>query len=505
MTTVLSRRATPPGLRGRVRTFSAGTVVLCLALLISTKAADVSAAAPLAALLFLALPVWLFVNQRVEQSLAVLVVYLGLLDGYIKLKVDVEATALGRDILLYSIALGMLARTILRRRSVRAPPLTGWVVAWTAVVLVQLLNPANGSWLHSFSSLRQDLEFIPLFFIGYAVVTSTRRLRGFLMLLLAVAAINGAVGLVQSRLSPEQLSGWGPGYYALIKGENGAAPRTSVGAHGESRVRPPGLGSDMGFAGILGAVALPGGLALMLGRRRTHATWVLAPMMVLAAVGVITSQSRGIMITALLAGLTFLGLMAVSRQASRAIMSLVAATIVVFISLSIVTDNDKDALYRYRSIAPGQIVQTTIDARASTAHDIPAYLVKFPFGAGIGSAGPAAGTIGGSTKNKPSGESQFLFLIAEVGIPGLVVFLAFYTHLLSVVVGRLRQVREREHQLLLAGLAAPLFAFVPNWIVGINTTSTPNAPYLWFGAGVLSYWLLTREARRGGPARPASA
>ena len=175
------------------------------------------------------------------------------------------------------------------------------------------------------------------------------------------------------------------------------------------------------------------------------------------------------------------------------------------ISLSIVTGNDEDALFRYRSIAPGQIVQTTIDARAATTRDIPAYRVKFPVGAGIGSVGPAAGTIGGATKNTPSAESQFLFLIAEVGIPGLVVFLAFYTHLLSIVVRRLRRLREREHQMLLAGLAAPLFAFVANWIVGVNTTSTPNAPYLWFGAGVLSYWLLTREPRRGDGAGPAPA
>lgn len=505
MTTVLLRRASPTHWPAWVRTSCAGAAALCLALFVSTKAADVSAAAPLGALLFFVLPVWLFVNRRVEQSLAVLVVYLALLDGYLKLKVNVEAMALGRDVLLYAIALGMLARTILRHRAVRIPPLTGWLVAWTAVVLVQLLNPANGSWLHSLSSLRQDLEFIPLFFIGYAVITSTKRLRAFLVLLLAVAAVNGAVGLVQSGLSPAELSGWGPGYAALIQGKDGA-PRTSVGAHGEARVRPPGLGSDMGFAGILGAIALPGGLALLLTRRRgSPAMWVVAPMMVLAVIGVITSQSRGIMITALLAGITFLGLMAVSRQASRAIVSLVAAGIVVFISLTIVTGNDEEALYRYRSIVPGKIVQTTIDARASTASDIPVYLVKFPVGAGIGSVGPAAGKIGGSTRNTPSAESQFLFLIAEVGIPGLLVFLAFYTHLLSIVVTRLRRLREREHQMLLAGLAAPLFAFVPNWIVGVNTTSTPNAPYLWFAAGVLSHWLVTREPRRGRGAGSAPA
>jgi len=34
-----------------------------------------------------------------------------------------------------------------------------------------------------------------------------------------------------------------------------------------------------------------------------------------------------------------------------------------------------------------------------------------------------------------------------------------------------------------------------NWLVGINTTSTPNSAYLWLGAGVVSYWLLSRRQR----------
>lgn len=495
MTDLLLGRGPAAGWPSLARSVCAGLAALCLALFISTKAADVSPMAPIGAALFLVLPAWMFVNQRVEQSLAVLIVYLGVLDGYLKLRFDVEVLTLGRDVLLYAIALGMLARTILRRRPVRVPPLTGWIVAWTAVVLVQLLNPANGSWLHSFAALRQDLAFIPLFFIGFVVMTRGSRLRGFLVLLLAVAAINGVVGLVQSGLSPDQLAGWGPGYSTLIRGEGGA-PRTSVGADGKPRVRPPGLGSDMGFAGVLGAVALPGGLALLLARRRrSPATWLYVPLVVLAAIGVITSQSRGVMIIALLAVLAFAGLVVVSRQASRVIMSLVAAGVLMFVAVTIVTGNDEDALFRYRSIAPDRIVQTTIEARAGTLSLIPEYLVEFPVGAGIGSVGPAAGTIGVPPVNRPNAESQFTFLIAEVGIPGLVVFLAFYVHLLTIVVRRLGSVGQRDHQLLLAGLAAPLFAFVASWIVGVNTVSTPNAPYLWFATGVLSYWLLTQRPR----------
>jgi hypothetical protein len=505
MTDVTFASGRPPRARALAGTIVAALAAITLALLVNTRASTVAPAAPLAAAIFLILPAWLFVNRRVEQSLAVLMVYLALLDGVIKLMTNVEAATLGRDLMLYAIASGMLARAILQRRRLRAPPLTGWVVAWTAVVLVQLLNPANGSWSHSLSSLRQDLEFVPLFFIGFVVITSVGRLRAFLALLLVVAAVNGAVGLVQSGMSPEQLAGWGPGYAALIEG-TGGAPRTSEGADGKKKVRPPGLGSDMGFAGVLGAIALPGGLALLLTRRRrAYLTWLCGPLMVLAAIAVITSQSRSAIITSIVAALAFLGLAVASRQASRVIMSLVAAGVLVLVAVTIVGKEDDDALFRYRSITPNRIVQTTIDSRAGTLTSIPEYLRSFPLGAGIGSVGPAAGTIGVSPKNKPSAESQFTYLIAELGIPGLIVFLAFYAHLLAVVVARLRRVRDREAQLLLAALAAPLFAFAANWIVGVNTVSTPNSPYLWFVTGVLSLWLLARAPRRVGHAPPAAS
>ena len=45
----------------------------------------------------------------------------------------------------------------------------------------------------------------------------------------------------------------------------------------------------------------------------------------------------------------------------------------------------------------------------------------------------------------------------------------------------------------MAGLAAPLFGIAAGWLVGVYTTSTPTAPYLWFAAGVISWWLVGRQ------------
>ena len=48
-------------------------------------------------------------TARYELTLAVLVLYLGLADGYVKLKLNTSYATLGRDLLLYAIAFGALA------------------------------------------------------------------------------------------------------------------------------------------------------------------------------------------------------------------------------------------------------------------------------------------------------------------------------------------------------------------------------------------------------------
>jgi len=116
---------------------------------------------------------------------------------------------------------------------------------------------------------------------------------------------------------------------------------------------------------------------------------------------------------------------------------------------------------------------------------------QIPFGAGLGSVGPAATKAGGVATSYDA-ESQFTFLLVELGIPGLLLFLAFQGALCATIVSGLRREPERHTVVLMAALAAPLFGFAVNWFVGVNTTSTPNATYLWFASGVLAWWLADR-------------
>jgi hypothetical protein len=474
-----------------------------LGLLATSEAGTPSEAVALLGLPFLGVVAWMFSTSRKELALAVVLLYLGLVDGYLKLSVPAgnELPGLGRDALLYAVAIGMLVRNVVKRQPLELPPLTAWVIAWLAVVLVQLLNPDNWSTLHSVASVRQHLEFVPLFFIAYSVMRTKQRLRVFMVLLLLVAAVNGAVSLVQFNMSPDQLAGWGPGYADLIDGGS-TAPRRAVDEEGNERTRPFGLGSDMGFGGTLGAIAIPAAFALLVGGSGGWRRFVpLAGLAGGAVLAVATSQSRSSVVAAIIAVIAFAALATASRQGMRALVAVVALG---FVGLLAVGQIDNGGAFdRYDSIAPNRLIDTTVDARDGTYSSIGQYLTTYPLGAGIGTVGPASGVIDPPPMKYLDAETQFTFLIIEVGIPGLLVLLAFHFRLVGLVVTRIRKLASGEVRLLLAALAAPLFALLSLWIVGVNTTSSPNAPYLWFMAGTLAYWLCGPGRTAAPAAQPA--
>jgi hypothetical protein len=436
------------------------------------------------------IPLWLLMTRRTGLALAVVLLYMGLLDGFIKLKTGGQAATLGRDIVLYAVAIGMVMRA---RGPFRLPALGGWVLAWALVFLVQLANPGNYSISHAAASLRQDLEFVPLFFIGYAALRSHASLHAFFALLLAIATINGAVAAYQGTLTPGQLATWGPGYNNLVSMVDA---RTFAGANGQLRVRPPGLGSDEGFSGLLGVTALPGGIALLIAYRRRR--WLVALILlglVGAGIGVLASQSRSYLLTAIVVLLATFGLLAVGHHAKRALVAVSITSAMAAIAVVAIGSYDSGTFSRYSSIAPSNAGSTIYTARSGTWATTQSYMAQIPFGAGLGKVGPAAAKAGGAHTSF-NAESEFNFLIVEAGIPALLVFIGFQVALCSTTLKGLRHERDPHTVLLMAALAAPLFGYAVNWSFGVMTTSPPSAPYLWLAAGAISWWFGTPDRVR---------
>ena len=210
----------------------------------------------------------LVLTRRFGLALALYVIYLGVLDGYAKLATGSDSIAVVRTVLLAAIVGASLLALNADRRRVRLPPGSILVLAFVSVALVQIANPGNPNFIKPLGSLRQEIEFVPLFFLGYATVRREADLQNLLLLLVAIAVANGIANLVQYNLSPEQFAGWGPGYRERIFGGNGVSGRIFDDGSVSGRARPFGLGADAGSGGIAGLYGAGAVVALILRPRR---------------------------------------------------------------------------------------------------------------------------------------------------------------------------------------------------------------------------------------------
>lgn len=428
----------------------------------------------------------LFLSERYEITLAAFLLYLGLLDGVIKLTSGSNVGTLGRDALLYAITLGAVARLAVRRPPITIPPFTGVVVAWVAVCVMQVANPANPSTLHSVAALRQHLEFVPLFFFGYAVLRTQRRLERYLLFVVAIAAVNGIVGLIQANLTPHQLASWGPGYAMAELGTGTTVARVFVSA-GTAHVRPLGLGGADGFGGLLCMIAIPATITLLSSRRAARFGWVLIPAMVCIIVGIVSSQTRLVILTSVLAAVIF-GLLTLTSR--RGLIVLVVGVVLGGTAFWIGSNFISNDANRYSTIAPSHVLSTATSARSGSIALLPTYLVRFPLGGGLGSVGPAGGSsFGGVVSPNASlnAETQFNFLLIETGIPGLLVMIAVFFTVLRAGI-QLRRVADPQLQRYLMASVAVLFVLAISWFDTPVTADSPTAPFLWLTAGCIGYW-----------------
>jgi len=343
-------------------------------------------------------------SARYEVTLTFLVLYFGLVDGVIKLETANQMVSSLRDLMIAAICAGAIVRMIARRDEIRLPPLSGWVAGFVLIVAVEAFNPNTHGMLKVIGGFRQQLEWVPFFFLGYLLMRSKDRFRKLFLLLGAIALINGAVSAYQTQLTPAQLSGWGPGYSERINGTGSVSGRVYTDPNGEERVRPPALGSDLGFGGYVGVLALPGLLALLaIGRARGRWTALILTLGALLAVA--TSLQRTAVLGAVIAAIAFLTLSAsAGRRATQVLASILVVGAIAFgLAAVFAPDAGNGVFSRYTDITPGKAASTSVGYREGTISQIPDVIAQYPFGAGLSIAGPGA-TFGGpspATLNGP--------------------------------------------------------------------------------------------------------
>ena len=442
--------------------------------------------------------IWFAATRQTTLAMALLMLYLGLLDGYLKLATGSNLVTFVRDVLLYAICVGVLLRAIVERRPLSLPPLSGWVIAFSVLVVAQLANPDDGSLYHSLAGVRQQLEFVPLFFLAASFVRTKRALRWFLILMLAIGAANGVASWIQFNESPAQLASWGPGYAERVLGTGGFqfAGRTFYNSTGQQFTRPFGLGSDAGGGGDAGAFAIAGVLAMFLLARRRRGRLLFAVVMAAGAVvAIYTSEGRAAVISAVVIAFAFALLASVARGRKETIVAVGVGLAIAFFVVQAFVTTASSTTTRYSGLTAGKLLGTTSNARGRSYAQIPYNLSHFALGAGLGVAGPATGVKGGGPNaGNVDAENELSFLVVETGIPGAVVLISFTAMLFVLGARRVRLEEDSETRILLAAIIAPLGGMLALYLVSAATPTTPSGPYLWAVGGLASYWLVTRQA-----------
>jgi hypothetical protein len=433
----------------------------------------------------------LMMSPRLDLTVALVLVYLGLLNGPIKMFTSTrELTAAIQDIVIFAVAAGALMRIVVRREQIKWPLLAGWIFAWVGLVVVNAFNPRTEGLLHALGGFRTELQYVPFFFFGYYLMRSKQRFRQLFLIVGVVALANGVVAAYQTKLSPEQLSAWGPGYQALIHPEGGKGGRVYV-SEGEGRVRPPGLGTDGGFSGAAGQIALPMCLALLVITRKRK--WVPAVLCAGAAVAVMAGLGRLELIGTVLAIGAFIGLTALSgRKFTRAMGTLMAVVLLIIPVGGLVASVLRSGTFkRYESIGANQ--ETALHKEAAWSK-VPTYAETAPLGFGLGNSGPVSG-LGGSTANKNlieghglTSESQYNVLVKELGAPGLILWPLMVIYVSWLMVTGMHRIRDPDIAICLAGTMA---SFPLLLIQGLNAfllEGTVTGPYFFFAIGVAGYW-----------------
>ena len=494
---VVSRRLAELALAG-----GAGVIALALALGIALAVPDPNLLLALALALGAVGVVALAVNARLEVSVALLAVYLGALDGPVKLLAANQAASAVRDVLIAAVALGAIARLLARRERVAPAPMSGWVIAFVALVVANAFNPNTLGALKVAGGFRQELEWVPFFFFGYALMRSRGRFRQLFVILGVIALANGAVSLYQTRLQPAQLASWGPGYSELVYGNEHLSARRYL-SEGVARVRPPALGSDAGFGGSVGVIALAGTVALLATIRRRRRRWA-ALLCVGALLAVATSLARlsvlGAVISLIAFGLLCAGA-GVGRRVRRPLGALAAvAAVAVALGVALVAFEGGGVFSRYVSIAPSNVGSTSTTYKAASLAQIPNDIANDPFGFGLATAG-AASSFGGHTTvtlegHGHSAETQYNYVTDELGLPGLLLWSALSLSVIGMAATRLRRVGDVEIRIGLAGVFAAFIALILMGTNGPVMASAAAGPFYWFAVGIAAYWL-TSAGRAG--------
>lgn len=406
-----------------------------------------------------------------------------------------------KDILIAFVYISFLMAY--RRKTVQSfrPPFLVPVLLFVWFGVMQVFNPASNTLIYGVLGVKVYFSYIPLVFLGYALINSESQLRKFFVVNLFFALIIGGLGIAQSILGPTFLN---PTHLAEEIRELSTLYRTStvsgtVAFRASSVFVSAGRYADFILVSWLLVLGFTGYLLLRHRRGRILAFITVATMYA----AIILATSRGLFMwgtgSLMLIAAAFLwGAPWRQREVARVLRTLQRAALAIALAMVVLFFVFPDALMSRLSIysetltpgsATSELQNRTWDYPLRNFLGAFTY-DRWPYGFGIGTSSLGVQYVARLMHEKPMNigvESGFGSLVVEMGIGGLI----FWIIMSIAIVWSCWQVVNKLRGSPLFPIAFVVFWYALMLLVPITFTSMAmyqdfvmNA-YLWLLLGIL--------------------
>lgn len=454
------------------------------------------------------------IYAAIPVALALLCVFLGrriltihlifaylTIEGFLKMLSNYNRIVhVGLDIIVVSMAGWLVLEAIVKRRAWLPHLPYARVITFFAIwVVLQLLNPYSPGLVPSIAAFKIHLTMIPLYFIAATSFEEPGDVMRFLTGIVVISMAPFVMALVQYAMGPSSVLDLSPRYWQNISYFHDWRP------FGTSAV--PGGGSVFAF------IAAPLAMILLIQpNQRPSLRWLAVLAMALAAGTFIVSGVRQTFLGCLMTLMVMAVLMG-SRGRGRGAVALGGMLIVgmaVFVGVqtllrpmateAVARDTRSPDIWRERDVTErlGTVVNTDVyrTARQNPLPGIFQRAVRYPFGAGLGRTGSAAGAFSVQYERDPRNaaiqrevgwsDNFFADMIVETGLPGMIMMTIV---LIGLMLHALRLARRAEDSLITAYasvLAGFYFAILVMSWGSQPLMGNPITAYFWLLSGILA-------------------
>ncbi len=401
-------------------------------------------------------------------------------EGFLTNRYDTLSVFAFRDLIVLLLYMVLMPRIIDYWRPSFGRALSVAVALFGAVYIAGVFNPALPSVLVGLVGLRDNLWYLPLFVVGYVLLGTEERLARLLYFVAAVHGLCAMASFVQFAGGESSVRAFGAGYSRAV----------IYTGTGRSFLRVSGLAASPGLAGAAFAIGcICAVMGAMLARdRRQRAVMVAAGLLCFSAL--LLSGCRT-WFGLLLIWFALLWAVGRGRRTWLTVAGLLTAAVFVLAAYGLHAGiND-----RYMTLVYGETLWSRLNGLF--VYRITRILPEAMLGFGSGIASSGSRHFVGGRGLVPLVESDYVRIVYEVGIPGLLCFALLYVLLVRRTWRQIERAPTTRSRSCVAAVLAFQVAALIVMFIGAPMLVQPFPQTFWLMSGAACGLVLRASGAEG--------